>query len=319
VSTPGETADGGSEGLARPPDRTRPLSEANPADAIGRAESQRTAASPSSPPGSGHALMRFVRGCPGTAMYDLQQSGCMQIRVSEAPDAPDARYHHIPAEAVLINAGADRTGSGHVNIEAHSARGTRGVITTQRSEVIQTADDAQARLTVAARLAHDADLHWIPQPRVLLDGSALTRTMSFDLEAGARLFAVESTVFGDPTADTAPRRCRLTERWRIWRDEKLLWAAEQRVTDPQAQFALPSTLADGRAVATLVYAADDAPAKLDAMRSLLGECRSRAGASAVPGVLIAMMVAQEPGCLRADLEQVIEGFTARGLPHAWRG
>lgn len=263
--------------------------------------------------------MRFVRGCPGTALYDLQQSGGMQIAVCEPPAAADTHYHHVPAEAVLSNATGRQINSGQVNIEVHSARGTRGVITTRHDEVIHTTDDTEARLTVAARLAHDADLHWIPRPRALLEGSSLTRTMSFDLEAGARLFAVESTVFGDPQTDAALRRCRLTERWRIWRDEKLLWAAEQRITDPQTQFSLPSTLAGGRAIATLVYAGEDASSKLDAMRDLLGECRSRAGASAVPGVLIAMMVAGEPDDLHADLQQVIKGFTARALPNAWHG
>jgi urease accessory protein UreH len=262
---------------------------------------------------TGHALIRFVRGCPGTRISNLQHSGIVGVAVEHAGDETDAQGRMEAADAVMAISRPCLEGGDRVSLEAHSARGTRGIVRTANGIEVAPGE-AAARVTVAARLGDDAVLTWLPHPTVLHPGGRLNRTMSFDLAAGATLFALESFCLPVPGADgipDAPACSSLTERWRIWRNDRLLWASEQSLTDDGGSLSLPSTLAGFRAAATLVYAGNDCGSRLPRMRMLLQGLRGHGGATGLPGIMLVKLVARNLASLQHDLGHIVEHFPDR--------
>jgi urease accessory protein len=79
-----------------------------------------------------------------------------------------------------------------------------------------------------------------------------------------------------------------------------------------------ATLDGGRAVAMLLWAAPDASARLDEVRTLLQGAACAAGASAWNGLLVVRAIAGDGSRLQALLGPVIARLTGRPLPRVWQ-
>jgi urease accessory protein len=78
----------------------------------------------------------------------------------------------------------------------------------------------------------------------------------------------------------------------------------------------PATLAGMKAMATVVFAAPDAEARLETARAALGDLAT-AGASALPGVLVCRLVTPDTQTLRKTLVPLLAALAGRELPRVW--
>ena len=109
----------------------------------------------------------------------------------------------------------------------------------------------------------------------------------------------------------------ISDNWRIRRDGRLVYADAMRIDgDVPSTIGGRATLAGGRAFASLLWAAPDAEAHLDAVRAVLDRHAVDAGASAWNGLLAVRAVAADAAQLRAAVVALLSPL-AGSVPRVW--
>lgn len=258
----------------------------------------------------GRLAIAVKAGADGATRIDRAfQEGSSKIRF---PRTDSGRF-----EAVMINTAGGLTDGDVFTVDVSAPADTALTLTTQASEKIYRAAGTDARLDVTLALGPDAALNWLPQETILYDGGRLARTLTIDMAASARLVACEMLVLGRTAHGETVRTGRLTDRWRIRRDGRLVYADAFRIGGDIAVAGQGgATLASGRATASLVLAAPDAEAWLDRVREVLAASGLSAGASAWDGLLAVRAVADDAKRLRAAMVAVLD-LIAGGVPRVW--
>jgi len=249
-------------------------------------------------------------GADGRTRIDRAfQEGSLKIRF---PHTDSGRF-----EAVLINTAGGLTDGDAYAITAAAPARTALTLTTQAAEKVYRAAGVAARLDADLTLGDGAALAWLPQETILYDGGRLTRTLTIDMAASARLIACEMLVLGRTAHGETVRAGRLSDRWRIRRDGRLVYADDFRIEgDVAAAGRGGATLASGRATASLILAAEDAGDRLEAVRGVLGGFDIAAGASSWDGLLAVRAVAGDAQVLRSAVVAVLN-LLAGGVPRVW--
>ncbi|HSG89938.1 MAG TPA: urease accessory protein UreD [Pseudomonadales bacterium] len=258
----------------------------------------------------GRIDLRVERRATRSVVTDLHQGGAYRLRLPRPSAGEDP-------EAVLINTAGGMTGGDAFRLDAHVGPGAAACVTGQACEKIYRSAGGEAEVDVALRVAAGGEFAWLPQPAILFEGAALTRRLTLDLAADARVVALEATILGRDAMGERVTRCRLRDHWRIRVDGRLRWANEMRIDAPELEGGHPSTLDGGRAMATLVMVDPEAEARLDEVRGLLEAAGGRGGASAFDGMLVAMHVAADADALMEDLRRLVECVRGRPIPRVW--
>ncbi len=258
--------------------------------------------------GSGRIAVRRD-GTGRTRLADLRQEGALRLRL------PRVAQHAAP-EAVLINTAGGVTGGDRFDLEVQLGPGSELWVTSQACEKVYRSVGGDAVQTVGLEVGTDACMVWLPQPAILFDGSSYRRELNVEIEPGARLFALEASVLGRAAMGERVTHCRLAERWRIRRQNRLLWASEFALDDSRALNA-PAAMDGARAFATFVVAGYDPELALAQLRRLVDGWHGRAGVSAPGEVLVGMLLAPDADGLMNDLRRLVEGFFARPMPRVW--
>ncbi len=253
-----------------------------------------------------------------TVLRDLYQDGAAKIRIPRHHDGTGM-------EAVLINTAGGLTGGDRLRWDIAAGDDTRLTLTTQACEkVYKAVDDTTARVEVRLEVGHDAVLAWMPQETILFDGARMTRSIEADLAPGARLLAVEATVFGRTARSEEVRRLLFADRWRIRQGGALVHGEDMRIDgDARALLGKAAAAAGGGAVATVLLAGADAADKADAARRLLdGVDGVSAGVSgwsvAGTGKLLARLVASDDYALRKALVPLLALLNSEAaVPKIW--
>lgn len=240
------------------------------------------------------------------------QSGSARLRFPRTADG-------APLETVLLNTAGGVTGGDALSYAASVEDGARGLVTTQAAErIYRRASDEPARIETTLTVGAGASLDWLPQETILFDRSALSRSLIADVSPDGRLLAVESIALGRLAMGETVRSAILSDRWRIRRGGKLIFAdGIQFDGDAAATMASGATGSGAAAFATLVLVAPDAESRLDSARGALGEATGEAGASAWNGMLVARFVAPTAQTLRSDLVRLIEALRGASMPRVW--
>ncbi len=242
---------------------------------------------------------------------DLRQEGCLKARFprAEPPAWPGA---------VLLNTAGGVAGGDRLDTRIEAGPGTRVSVAGQAAERIYRAlPGAQAQVCTALRVADGAALEWLPQETILFNRCAIRRRLAIDLAPDAWFLGVESLVFGRAAMGEQVHEAAIHDRVTLRRGGCLVLHDAIRLDGPVAsRLDRPAIAGGARAVATLLHAAPDATARLDALRAALGPFE--AGASAFDGLLLARIVAADGARLR---EAVITGLNilrgGRTLPRVW--
>jgi urease accessory protein len=261
----------------------------------------------------GSVRLGFTRGADGrTALAGLRQSGAGRVRF------PKPAGGHAP-EAVLLNTAGGLTGGDCMRIEVALAARCCATVTAAAAEKVYRALDGEADIQVRLDVGDDAHLAWLPQPTILFDRARLNRRTEVAVADGASFLAVETLIFGRAAMGEDVRRGTCRESWRVRRDGRLVFA-DAFLVDGEVAGVLDrrATLDGARAVAMLLWASPDAPARLDEVRAVLQDAACAAGASAWNGFLVVRAAARDGTALQALLGTVITRLTGRPLPRVWQ-
>ena len=247
-----------------------------------------------------------------TVLDELRQAGCLKARFPR---------RIVPGwlDVVTLNTGGGVAGGDRLDLSFAAGAGARVTIAAQAAERFYRAlpADAPSRVRTTLTAAAGASLEWLPQETILFNGCGLDRRLEVDLAADACFLGVETLVFGRTAMGERVRSARLRDLIRVRRDgELLLHDAVRMDGDIDALLRRPAIGGGAAVVATLVYVAPDAGAKLDAARSALEP--AEAGASVWNGMLVARVLGPDNMSVRRAVVAALDVLRAgRPLPRAW--
>jgi len=219
-------------------------------------------------------------------------------------------------EAVTVNTGGGMTGGDRFAVEIALEAGAKLMVGSAAAEKIYRSNGPDAEMTVALDLADGAELSWLPQESILFDGARLSRRIDVDLTGSATLLLAEAVVLGRLASGEAMNYGSYSDRWRVRRDGKLIYADTARLDgDIAATLGEAAVTAGGIAVATVLIA----PAgedQLAAVRALGETFAGEVGISAWNGIAVARLCAKDGAALRHDLIAVLAAL-GQSVPRLW--
>lgn len=247
-----------------------------------------------------------------TVLEDLRQDGCLKARFPRPVDL---------AEVTTLNTSGGVAGGDRLRLDLQVGAGAAACFASQAAERFYRAlpNDAPAQLRTMVRVAAGALAEWLPQESILFDRCALDRVLEVDMAADARFIGVESLVFGRALMGETVQAARLADTIRIRRDGRLILHDAIRLHGALAEaMARPAIGAGSGAMATVMYVAADAPARLDTLRAAWAACEVESGASCWDGMLVGRLLARDGAALRAAVASGLECLRdGRALPRVW--
>lgn len=257
---------------------------------------------------TGHIALSVAAANGRTRRARVHEDGSLRVRFPNA--APES------LEAVIVNTGGGMTGGDRFAIEIALEADASLIAGSAAAEKIYRSNGPDAEMTVELSLADGARLAWLPQETILFDSARLTRRIDVDLSASATLLMAEAVVFGRAAMGEAMNHGAFTDRWRVRRDGRLIYADTARLDGAiAAKLAMPAVAAGGIAIATVLIApADDD--KLAAVRALSENFSGEVGISAWNGIAVVRLCAKDGAALRHDLIAVLAALGAP-VPRLW--
>ncbi len=252
-----------------------------------------------------------VRVCEGrTRLADLRQQGCLR--------ACFPRGGGESLQAVALNTSGGVTDGDHLRTSFTVEAGASLTVATQAAERIYRARGgaAPARVETCVAIGSGAEVAYLPQETILFDASALDRTLHVEMEHDSIYLGVETLVFGRVASGEVVREIFLRDTVTLRRSGRLVLHDQVRLQGEAPRLLAGRATAGGAgAVASILYAAPDAAARLDPLREALA---GAGGASLRDGLVVARIVAQDS--LRAR-RAVLAGLGVlrdeRALPRVW--
>lgn len=214
-------------------------------------------------------------------------------------------------EAVIVNtAGGIAGGDQHV-LEISVQENAQLVVTTAAAEKIYRSLGPVAEIGVNLKVSAGSRLLWLPQETILFDQSRLSRRIDVELVGDASLVIAEMVVFGRSAMGETVETGSFTDRWRVRRGGRLLFAETVKLDGAVAEkLAEPAVAAGAAAVATVLLVPGD-DAMVARVRTFADGFLTEVGISTWNGLAVARLCAKDSASLRHDLVSVI---TALGLP-----
>lgn len=251
----------------------------------------------------GRLRIAFKRRGDKTVLNDLYQQGCLKARFPSLDPA-------AMREGVLINTAGGLTDGDRLQQELIWGENTSGCLTGQAAERIYRSRRAAAEIDTSLELKQGATGYWLPQETILFNGGHFVRRNNIEMQAGSRLIATESLVFGRTAMQEDVSEGELFENWRIRYDNRLVFADGLRLAGNIRAQLKRSGIGDGsRAIATLLYIGMDADRFEIAMKEraqTLATDDVRTGCSLLPNVLHMRVLASEGEGMRHTLSELIK-------------
>jgi urease accessory protein len=240
-------------------------------------------------------------------LVSLHQAGSARIRFVRNDDGI--------REAVLINTSGGLAGGDRFSWKISLKPGAKQRAITQACEKVYRSAGPPAEIEIALNLDRHAVLEWLPQETILFEGANLRRRFEVDLERGARLLAAEAIILGRRAMGEDDIDVNLHERWRVRRAGKLIFADDVRISGRNDRRNGAASLAGAQAFASVLQVAEDAEARAETLRPVVGEA---GGVSAFDGKLFCRLLATDGAALRRHLTTVISVLRdGRVTPRLW--
>ncbi len=238
----------------------------------------------------------------------VHEAGSLRVRFPNATDEA--------LEAVVVNTGGGMTGGDRFSIDMAVGEGARLVAGTAAAEKIYRSTGPDAEMTVRLDVGARGRLAWLPQETILFDGARLRRRIDIELADAAALVMAEAVVFGRAAMGEAVAAGLFSDRWRLRRDGRLVFADSALLDGAiAAKLAEPAVTAAGIALGTVLVAPAGA-AELAAVRALSEQFSGEVGISAWNGIAVARLVARDGLTLRHDLIAVLSAL-GTSVPRLW--
>jgi urease accessory protein len=254
---------------------------------------------------------RFAASSGRTCLATLSESDGYHLRLPNTPGEP--------VEGVIINSGGGLVGGDRVGFRLAVGEGASVRIATVAAERVYRSLGPASEVDVHLHLGAGARLDWLPQETILFSGARVRRRLVADLAQDSMLLLADCVVFGRAASGERMGTGHLHDLRRIRRKGRTILADAALLDGDFSRLLTRAAIAGGaRATAFILYVAPDAEARLEAVRGLLAEARSDAGASAWDGMLVVRLLAPAAQGLRADLTRVVEHLAERTVPRVWK-
>ena len=257
----------------------------------------------------GHVRLTVAARRGGTGRSRVAEDGSLRVRFPGACAGAQ--------EAVLVNTAGGIAGGDRFSIAVTLEESAKLVVTTAAAEKIYRADGPQASLAVAATLGADAELTWLPQETILFDRARLARTVDIAMAPTARLLFAETVVFGRSAMGETVRDGHFSDRWRVRRGGKLVFAENFRLDGPIADRLGEAAIAAGHVALGTVLMVPGDDATVAAVRAVAGQFRGDAAISSWGGIALARLAAPDGAALRHDLIMLLSALGRAPLPRLW--
>lgn len=255
---------------------------------------------------AGHVALTVAAADGVTRRQRIYEDGPLRARFP--------KYDGDFLESVIVNTAGGIAGGDSHAFDVTVGEGAALTITTAAAEKVYRALDNAAAISVKLSAAPGARLLWVPQETILFDRVRLNRTIDIDLTGNASVVVAESVTFGRTAMGEAVEQGSFSDRWRLRRDGRLVFAEAIKLDGAIAKKLAEPAIADGGvAIATVLIApGDDAMVERVRAQTFCGET----GISCWNGLAVARLCAKDGATLRRDLVAVL---TALGtpLPRIW--
>jgi len=225
-------------------------------------------------------------------------------------------------EAVLVNTAGGIAGGDRFAVDLSLGADARLVVTTAAAEKVYRSLGPDACVDVSANLADGAELIWLPQETILIDRARLARTVDIALAPTATLLFAEAIVFGRAAMGEIVREGRFTDRWRVRRGGRLIFAENFRLHGPIADRLSETAIVGGRAAIGTVLMAPGDDTAVAAVRDAATQFRGEVGistwnVSSCGGIALARLAAPDGAALRHDLVVLLSALGRPALRRIW--
>jgi urease accessory protein len=239
----------------------------------------------------------------------LHESGSLRVRF------PSPETEGL--SGVFVNTAGGIAGGDRFDIDIAAGAGTRLTLTTAAAEKVYRAPGAAAQVNIALKAEAGAHLAWLPQETILFDRARIARRIDIDLVEDAQLLLCEIVVFGRAAMGERMLHGEFTDRWRLRRGGKLVFAETIRLDgDIGAKLAHSAIAKGGVAIGTALIAPGD-EAVVERIREAADSFGGEVGISAWNGFAMARFCAQDAARLRADMMSVLGRASGVPLPRLW--
>jgi urease accessory protein len=219
-------------------------------------------------------------------------------------------------EAVIVNTGGGMAGGDRFAIDLKVGAGARLVAGTAAAEKIYRSTGADAEMDVSLTVETGGSLAWLPQETILFDRARLSRRIEVELADGASLVMTEGQVFGRAAMGETVREGLWSDRWRLRRGGRLVFAENARLDGAIAGTLAQSAAAAGSIALATVLVAPGGEATCAAVRALDDRFAGEVGISAWNGMAIARLIARNGAALRHDLIALLAALGV-SVPRLW--
>lgn len=252
-----------------------------------------------------------------STLDELYQQGSARIRFPQQ----QADCVH----AVLMNTAGGLTGNDHIQWQASAGTGSRLTLTTAACEKIYRTHGPAAIQNTQLLVGANARLSWLPQECIAFNGSYLKRSMEVHLDNSASCLLVESVVFGRQAMDECTENISLHDRWRVYREHRLLHAEDFRLNAADTDALKPSALHHYSAMSTLLLVCDQNAEWFTLMKNRVraqtagDRSQIRIAVTQLPNRLLVRVLASSSFHLRAFLIPCIESLNdGESIPTVWK-
>lgn len=243
-----------------------------------------------------------------SVIADLRQEGSLKALF------PQVRGDAL--DAVFLNTAGGLTGGDRMQIDVAAQVNAHVIVSSQAAERAYRAQLGQiAHSTVTLDVAPGGRIDWLPQETILFDQAALNRRLNVRLAGNASALLVEPLIFGRVAMGETVDTLHLTDQWRVWRDDKLIFAdAVRMIGDAKALMQATAIAAGAGAMATVLFVSPQAAAFADRL-----SLPDTSGASLIrDDILLVRLLAADGFTLRKQVIPVVEALSTAPLPRVWR-
>jgi urease accessory protein len=222
-------------------------------------------------------------------------------------------------EAVLVNTSGGIAGGDRLESSVTAMDNASIAVTSQAAEKVYRALKEPAHVATKLTVHAGAKLAWLPQETIVFNLGRICRDTEIEVSSGAELLALEWLVLGRAARGEEVVGGHITDRWRVKKDHRLIWADCFRVTDDVfPRLRTRALLSDCKAIGTLIYFGSAPQRRLEFFRDVTPSLGCRCAATAVAGLVIARLVTEASGDLRVALRSFLQQFSQGFGPGPFR-
>jgi urease accessory protein len=192
-------------------------------------------------------------------------------------------------------------------------------VTSQTAERVYRALDKPARILTKLKVSDGARLAWFPQETIIFNWARLKRETEVEISAGAELLALEWLVFGRAAHGEQILGGQLSDRWRVKKDGRLIWADTFHVGEEVfPHLKRRALLSNCKAIATLIYFGPQLDQRFQVLRNISGSLDCLCAATSVGGLIIVRLAAETSSSLKLALRALMDQLGSEFGPGPFR-